>query len=236
MFGFAGFMAMLEDWERFEPQWRNACPDELFPFHMKNFVNARLPDAQQREVLGGLVASIQQNNLVPFATLVPLREYHPLGESGKKKVGNLYYIALAHLMSQIGLAVLGATDNSAAPFPAMPRVSVTFAKSEFSGRASEWWWQSRASGTGGPLAALVSGMLIEKISIGMPQEEIPLQAADLWAYELGHHHRSIRPAGRPMRWPFSQINHLAAVPGVAAPSSCVLTTDLLLVSECAAFF
>jgi hypothetical protein len=236
VFAFAGFMARVGDWKNFEHQWRSACPDDLFPFHMMNFVRTRLPETRRREILGGLISCITQNNLVPFATIVTLSEYHSLGVSDRKRVGNLYYVALAHLMSQVGVAVLGAVDSSTGPFPSMPRVSVIFAKSEFSGRALDWWWESKTSGLGRPLAALVSGMLIEKIAVGRPEEEIPLQAADLWAYELGHHHRSIRPQKRAARWPFDQINQLPAVLGVAAPSHCALTNDLLLASEYAAFF
>src|SRR5262249_33051947 len=38
-----------------------------------------------------------------------------------------------------------------------------------------------------------------------PKDCTPLQAADLWAYELGHHFEVIRPAGREPRWPFKQF-------------------------------
>ena len=38
-----------------------------------------------------------------------------------------------------------------------------------------------------------------------PQDCTPLQAADLWAYELGHHFERIRPSAREARWPFRQF-------------------------------
>jgi hypothetical protein len=38
-----------------------------------------------------------------------------------------------------------------------------------------------------------------------PQDCTPLQAADLWAYELGHHFDRIRPSARAPRWPFLQF-------------------------------
>lgn len=38
-----------------------------------------------------------------------------------------------------------------------------------------------------------------------PRDCTPLQAADLWAYELGHHFERIRPSGKDLRWPFHQF-------------------------------
>jgi len=38
-----------------------------------------------------------------------------------------------------------------------------------------------------------------------PKDCTPLQAADLWAYELGHHFERIRPEGKPPRWAFRQF-------------------------------
>lgn len=230
IFGFAGFIGRIKDWTNFEQQWRRSCPDHLYPFHMTKFVNAKLPDASQRLVLGGLLPAITQNNLVPFETIVSLSEYHSLKARQKKKIGNLYYVMLAHVMNQIGFAVLGAAENSNGPMPSMPNVSITFAKSEFSGRAAEWWWESKGSGLGASLAAIVSGLLIDRISVGKPEEVIPLQAADLWAYELGHHYRYILPNKKPIRWPFKEINQLPAMQGVAKRSYSVLTNDQLLAS------
>ena len=39
----------------------------------------------------------------------------------------------------------------------------------------------------------------------IPQDCTPLQAADLWAYELGHHFERIRPEGKPARWAFKEF-------------------------------
>ena len=38
-----------------------------------------------------------------------------------------------------------------------------------------------------------------------PQNCLPLQAADLWSYELGHHFEVIRPAGLTPRFPFRRF-------------------------------
>lgn len=38
-----------------------------------------------------------------------------------------------------------------------------------------------------------------------PKDCTPLQAADLWAYELGHHFDRIRPEGKRPRWAFREF-------------------------------
>jgi hypothetical protein len=46
---------------------------------------------------------------------------------------------------------------------------------------------------------------MESYVCGNPKDFLPLQAADLWAYELGHHFEIIRPAKKAHRWPFQQF-------------------------------
>ncbi len=46
---------------------------------------------------------------------------------------------------------------------------------------------------------------MESYVSGEPKDHTPLQAADLWAYELGHHFERIRPDGRKPRWAFQQF-------------------------------
>ena len=228
--GFAGFIAANEDWSTFQQEWRAACPGKFFPFHMRQFVKKTISASEHRDVLAVLMGCIARNKLVPHATVVPLVKYHSLAAPDRTRIGNLYYVALAQLMNQIGSAVLAATDTSDV-IPIMPRVSVVFAKSQYSGRALEWWWDSKASGMGSPLAALLSGVLIEKISVRTPSETIPLQAADVWAWELGHYHRVIRPKDKTLTQIFDGINQLPNVKGVAERSYVMMDNDLLLQSD-----
>jgi hypothetical protein len=228
--GFAGFIAANEDWSTFQQEWRAVCPGKFFPFHMRQFVKKARSASERRDVLAALMGCIARNKLVPHATVVPLDKYHSLSAPDRKTIGNLYYVGLAQLMNQIGSAVLAAIDTNDV-IPIMPRVSVVFAKGEYSGRAVESWWDSKASGMGSPLAAPLSGMLIEKISVSTPSETIPLQAADVWAWELGHYHRVIRPKDKALTQVFDGITQLPNVKGVAERSYVVMDNDLLLLSD-----
>ena len=46
---------------------------------------------------------------------------------------------------------------------------------------------------------------MESYQLDTPQKCVRLQAADLWAYELGHHFDVIRLAKKKPRWPFQQF-------------------------------
>ncbi|HKW33317.1 MAG TPA: hypothetical protein VJN92_09960 [Candidatus Acidoferrum sp.] len=48
-------------------------------------------------------------------------------------------------------------------------------------------------------------MMMQSYVCETRRECTPLQAADLWAYELGHHFERIRPQGKPPRWAFKEF-------------------------------
>jgi len=48
-------------------------------------------------------------------------------------------------------------------------------------------------------------MMMQSYLSETPKDCTPLQAADLWAYELGHHFERIRAQGRPPRWAFKEF-------------------------------
>ncbi len=66
------------------------------------------------------------------------------------------------------------------------------------GNSEELWEAFRR---GNPIVARI----MESYVSMEPRDCTPLQAADFWAYELGHYFEVIRPAGMEPRWPFKQF-------------------------------
>ncbi len=49
------------------------------------------------------------------------------------------------------------------------------------------------------------GHCMSSFAPGDPKDYTPLEAADLWAYELGRHFEYILPNDKKWRWPFREI-------------------------------
>ena len=229
VFGFGGFVAKSKNWESFCNQWRAVRASETVPFHMADFAQRRgfffgWAEGRRRALLNDLVTVIKQNDLIPIFTVILLSDYRSLRKTTKKKIGDIYWFVLSHFFSQVAFSVLSAQPCSL--FAPQPRVSIVFAKSEFSGRANKSWWQTKSSGMG-PLSAVLSSLFIELVFVETPNTTLELQAADLWAYEVGRHFEFVLPNEKESRWAFQQLSSLPAVEGVAKPSFEVLSKDTM---------
>lgn len=197
----AGLVAKEESWKAFDPEWRTACAEEhvALPFHMKHFTALRgqfqgWSEEQRKRLLGKLVAAIRRAGAVPVGSVVSVKDYNAFSSSRKAKLKDPYFMAFQPLTWNLVVA-------ASLEMPPGP-VLMVFARhpehSQGRGNSEQLWDAFRR---GNPIVA----PFMESYETMEPKDCTPLQAADLWAYELGHHFEVIRPACMEPRWPFKQF-------------------------------
>ncbi len=197
----AGLVARKAAWKTFDPEWRTACAEEgvSLPFHMADFSALKRQfkgwsEEQRVRLLGKLVAAIVRADAIPVGSVVSVKDYNAFQPALREKLRDPYFMALQPLTWNLAAA-------ASMEIPPGP-VSMVYAyhPEHSRGRASsEELWQ--AFRRWNPLIA----PFMESYVSGEPKDHTPLQAADLWAYELGHHFERIRSAGRQTRWAFQQF-------------------------------
>jgi hypothetical protein len=197
----AGLLATETAWRAFDPEWRSACAEEglIHPFHMMDFAALKgqfrgWTEEQRRQLLCKLIAAIRNARAIPIGSVVSVKDYNAFDPRLRSKLRDPYFMAFQSLTYNIAVA----TSMEVPP----GRVTMMFAHhpehSEGLGNAGELWSGLRKNN---PIIA----MSMDSYVNGQAAEHSPLQAADLWAYELGHHFEVIRPTRRQPRWPFRQF-------------------------------
>ena len=201
--GIAGLVAQSRAWEKFDSEWRQICSEEgvEMPFHMMDFAAfskqfASLEwkeEAKRRRLLGRFLNAIEQSEAIPIGVIVSLDDFNSLSKPQRVRLGgpqaNPYYRAFQTLTRYVEIA--GALSVPPSP------VSMIFARLPgFVGRSGGLWDVIKKYN---PHLRFWMG----SFTTGEPKDYTPLQAADLWAYELGHHFRTIFPKGMEWRYPFS---------------------------------
>jgi hypothetical protein len=197
----AGLVAKEESWKDFDQEWRTACAEEhvALPFHMMDFAAFgkqfhAWSEEQRKRLLKKLVAAIRHASAVPVGSVVSVKDYNAFSPSLKAKLKDPYFMALQPLTWNLAVAAI-------LEMPTGP-VSMVFAHhpehSSGRGNSEELWKAFRRNNP-------TVGHFMESYATMEPKDCTPLQAADLWAYELGHHFEVIRPAGMEARWPFKQF-------------------------------
>jgi hypothetical protein len=194
-FAVGGCVAPLERWEIFEEEWKRI----LARFDVKCFHATDLAayqgefrdwnDARRKEFMGILVGLVRQYVARPVGAVLPLVAYRRLTEEQQAGLVDPYYICLQVCLEGAAL--------EAASLPEEERVEVVFARAPgLVGKAADLFETFR--GGGHPL-----GGRLGSISFASPADVIPLQAADLVAYELG---KSIE--GVKERWPMEELKKM----------------------------
>jgi hypothetical protein len=211
--GMGGLLASAEHWEQFDREWRAICDEEgiILPFHMMDFAsrkrhsqfeNAKWEDEKHRQrLLGRLLNAIDKAQATPVGAVVNVEDFRSLPEEYQERLGGEnrepYYVAFQECTHQLGL------ENALIRFPPV-KVSMTYAKlRKFTGEAEELWNAIRD-------APSLYGPLFGSFATGEPVHHTPLQAADIWAYELGHHFEYILPNKKPLRYPFQRLVKMAS--------------------------
>jgi Protein of unknown function (DUF3800) len=200
----AGLLATEDAWKAFDSEWRAACEGEGLkePFHMMHFSARKREfkgwsEDRRRRLLGKLISAIRNAQAIPIGSVVMLRGPDALSEQVQRTYRDSHFIAFQPLTYHIAVAA-NMVDPMTGPGP----VTMVYAHhpehSHGLANTKKLWEALREHNQ---IVALVMQSYVSET----PRDCTPLQAADLWAYELGHHFERIRPEGEPPRWPFQEF-------------------------------
>jgi hypothetical protein len=201
--GIAGFLASADKWMHFEAEWRAICNEEgiEMPFHMTEFAHHKKQFNQdkwrvennRKKALGRLIEAILHTEALPIGAVASIEDFNLLSESQRERLGgDPYFVVFQEYTHQMAVA------NALVKFPPHP-VSMVYAKlNKYVGKAAELWNAIRKNNP-------MYGQFMNSFIADEPQTYIPLQAADIWAYELGHHFEHTLPLNKAWRWPFEAI-------------------------------
>ncbi len=199
--GLAGFLGKSEGWDRFDVEWRTVCREEgvVRPFHMTDFAVSREQfkpwkgnEPRRQRLMARLVAAITNANVFPIGAIVPIEDFNFLTEAQRIALGaDPYYVAFQEVTHQM---VFGGALIAGPPEP----ISMVYARQrEYTTKSMELWEAIKTYN--------LYGHCMSSFAPGDPKDYTPLEAADLWAYELGRHFEYILPNDKKWRWPFREI-------------------------------
>jgi hypothetical protein len=216
--GIAGLLGWSDKWGAFTDQWEELARVENIPkpFHMTDFVHhtekfsdGRWENQEERiRILNLLLRVIEGAEVIPVGAAVVLKDYNELTFEQQRACRSPYYLAFQAVTSNMGFAaasmdlgmkVAKAQADVEAEKANLPieetdyvhpaKISMVYAKLRgFTGPAEDLWKAIRN--------ANMFGHWMSSYTIGDPTAYPPLQAADIWAYSLGHmgEHHSLRKA------------------------------------------
>lgn len=202
--GMAGFVATSSSWVNFEDQWKDALRNASLPeaFHMKDFAHSlgqfthwKGKEEKRRLFFRRLLEIIRETKAKPIGAMVSLRDFETLTPEQQAHFKDPYYLCFQS-------CTRGAAIEAVFEEP-QERVATVYAfNQEFGtnkdGLAEKLWHAIKQHYDHGPR--------LGSYASSSPSEACPLQAADLFAYELSHEfeNRIKRPNDR-MRWGLRQI-------------------------------
>jgi hypothetical protein len=216
--GMAGFVAPAGAWEVFEDQWRDVLHNAGLsdPFHMKDFAHSKgqfkswKGQKEKRELFfGRLLSIIKETKADPVGTIISIDDFRSLTLEQQSSFLDPYYVAFQKCTR--GAAASAVFD------PPEEKVAMVYAYNEefgtqehvgvnMGGRAEQLWHSMRVLVTD-------IGPRMGSYASASPADIVPLQAADLFAYELckEFENRIKRPNDR-MRYGLRQIVKMAGIP------------------------
>jgi hypothetical protein len=202
--GMAGLLAPSNNWERFEKQWKALLKRYDLPFfHMKDYAHSRKAfegwkgnETKRRELLAELMQTIRDAHALPFGCTIPMDSYRSYPKHLQITARSPYYWVFIGCVTQLAglLRPARGFDETIAP--------VFAEQTEFQNFAMQVFDMARANP--------IIGNSIDTPVFRPMQKLVPLQAADLVAYEVHKEadRRLYRPKDEP-RWAFSELSALA---------------------------
>jgi len=197
--GMAGLVAPSVRWETFEREWGHTPKEAgISSFHMREFAHSvgefrkwKENEPKRKELLAKLMAVVSRTNAVAIGAIVSRADFRTLKPDRQLKFLDPYYACFQTCAwGAARLASFGPPDE---------KVAMVFGDhSEFKGRAERLWRAMKRY--------LDLGAKMESYTFSDARRVVPLQAADIVAYELRQHfdNRLNRPDLKP-RWAFTQI-------------------------------
>ena len=207
--GLAGFLGKFEDWDRFDVEGRTVCREEgvIRPFHMTDFAASteqfkpwKGNERRRQRLMGRLVAAITNANVFPVGAIVPIEDFKSFTEAQRISLGaDPYYVAFQEVTHQM------AFGGALIAWPPEPISMVYACLRKYTAKSMELWEAIKTHN--------LYGHRMSSFAPGDPKDYTPLEAADLWAYELGKHFEYVLPNGRDWRLPFVEIVRYALKKG-----------------------
>lgn len=214
--GMAGFVAPLGRWLNFEQQWKDALrnADLSHPFHMKEFAHYRGQftswegqEEKRRMLLGRLIEIILETGATPIGAAVSLRDFESLTPTQQSQFRDPYYICFQQCTR--GAAIEAVFEDPSEQVAMVYAFNEEFGTVNARSGAEALWHSMRKHVT---LDCKLNSRMGSYAS-STPMETCPLQAADIFAYELckEFENRIHRPNDK-MRWALRQILRLCKIP------------------------
>jgi len=212
--GLGGLVADLVKWETLEASWRSALKEGGVkgPFHMRQFAHRQgefkgWTEAHRKKLLGKLVEAIVELDAVPVGCVIWLDHYHSCPKLIRTFYREPYFMAFQTVTKGVALQALPPPNSEtqggvAMVYASQKEFGATQAGSagneRQAGAARQLWLAMKERTTFGPLMG--------SYKTASPEELYPLQAADLFAYELTKEFENLlkRPNDA-MRWPLRKI-------------------------------
>jgi hypothetical protein len=202
----AGLLATEVAWRNFDVEWKAACENAKLtePFHMMHFSAKKRQfkgwlEGQRRALLGELVGAIRRAGAIPVGSVVIMRGPDALSEKVQRHYRDAHFIAFQPLTYHIAVAA-NMMDPRLGAGPGPVTMVYAHHPQHSHGLAStaKLWEALRQHNS-------IVSLAMHTYMSETPSDCTPLQAADLWAYELGHHFECIRPHGKAPRWAFKEF-------------------------------
>jgi hypothetical protein len=213
--GMAGFVAPFGSWEVLETGWDDLLGNAGLrePFHMKDFAHSQGQfkswkgnENLRRAFFGSAMKLIVETGATPIGALVSLSAFQSLTTEQQTSFLDPYYLVFQTVTR-------GAAIEAVFEDPEEKVAMVYSHQSEYgtnnSGRAEQLWHAIKSH--------YEHGNRMASYASGLPADLCPLQAADVFAYELSHEFesRTKRPAAE-MRWGLRQIVCMYRIPSAPA--------------------
>jgi hypothetical protein len=195
IFSVGGVVAPIEAWKQFEMEWGEVLRDfRVSQSHMKHFAHSwgefkGWSEEKRRALLGKLLRILDSYVKFYVGAALPVEDFRKLSEQQRKDLIDPYFACFQVSIHGVGLYV---EKN----FPE-EKVDIVFDR------------RAKSKGLGGSLFDLCVEKLevgdhLGTLSFGSTLDYVPLQAADLVAYELNLYRRGSGIIAE-SRWPIKEL-------------------------------
>lgn len=204
--GMAGLIATTHYWQHYEREWKKVLKNFHVPyFHMKEYAHSvgvfagwKGDEPKRRALYGELMNVISETNALPFGSLVPMELFRTFSARQKGYFKDPYYFVYI-------TCLVIAADLIGLVSPVEETMAMVFSKqSEFPKTLLMGLFDMTRESH--PHGGRINGPVFRDM-----EESVPLQGADIVAYEIHKEYdrRFYRPQDTP-RWGFTELERICA--------------------------